>query len=62
MTSAYAHETVYPHVHPHQTSLVSTDVLLSLLWIQGVVVALYLGARWFRTRNKNQTDGTPLSP
>jgi hypothetical protein len=42
MNSAFAHEQVYPHIHPHQPVSHSTDLLLTALYVAGLVFATFL--------------------
>lgn len=42
---AYAHDQIYPHIHPHSQSTPVLDIILSLLWIGGIAGLSFLVIR-----------------
>jgi hypothetical protein len=42
LNQAFAHETLYPHLHPHAGSNLAMDLLLTLFWLGGIGLLAFL--------------------
>jgi hypothetical protein len=42
INEAFAHETLYPHIHPHASSSFAVDLLFTLLWFAGIAFLVLL--------------------
>jgi hypothetical protein len=45
MNTAFAHEQIYPHIHPHADTSGWSDILLSVLWLGGLALIFYFAFR-----------------